>query len=58
LTRVCGFDPFVLAETEVRKRIADLKLRGRSRARRKADLIALLQRHFITTNTTNSNPHP
>jgi hypothetical protein len=57
LARQCGFDPFVIHETKLRRHVAALKLRGRSRARRKTALIALLQNHFTKhENTNNLNP--
>jgi len=46
LTSRCGFNPFVLTAPELRQRIRGLKLRGRSKAKRKDDLIGLMQQHF------------
>ena len=56
LVRRCGFDPFAMNETQLRHRVSALKLRGRSRNRRKAGLIVLLQNHF--TNDQHINPNP
>jgi lambda repressor-like predicted transcriptional regulator len=57
LARLCGYNPALISLIELRQRVSTLKLRGRSRARRKTDLIALLHRHFTTINN-HSNPHP
>jgi hypothetical protein len=55
LARQLGFDPFVIHETKLRRAVVALKLRGRSRARRKAALIVLLQNHFTKHETTKPN---
>jgi len=57
LARQCGFNPVLLSLSELRRYTGALKLRGRSRIRRKAALIALLQNHF-TKNTKTPNPIP
>lgn len=56
LALLCGYNPALISLIELRQRVSALKLRGRSRARRKDDLIALMQRHFTTPN--HSNPQP
>ena len=45
----CGFNPFLLTAPTLRNHMARMKLRGRSKARRKDALIELLQQHFTTT---------
>lgn len=42
-----GIDPFVLSVPELRKKVSQLKIRGRAQARRRPNLIALLKKHFI-----------
>jgi hypothetical protein len=42
----CGFDVFVLTLPELRQQVSSLKIRGRSKARRKSDFIILIERHF------------
>ena len=57
LTSRCGFNPFVLTAPKLRQRIAELKLRGRSKARRKDAMIELLQQRFAITKSHQPN-HP
>jgi hypothetical protein len=46
LAQRLGFDAFTIPDWQLRQRVSALKLRGRSKARRKGELIALLQSHF------------
>jgi len=52
LAQRCGFDPFTVPESKVRKYAAGLRVHGLRSHRRKASLISLLQRHFA------ANPNP
>jgi hypothetical protein len=56
LAAKCGYDPFVLSTTELRHYITKLKIRGRSKNRRKDNLIGLIRHHFSDAKTDNPNP--
>lgn len=52
--RLCaryGFDPFTLPLDDFRKRAGVLKIKGRSACARRADLIAILDKHLNETRT-------
>jgi hypothetical protein len=53
LAATWGFDPFTVPAARLREFAAELKLRGRSAARRRSDLTAMIQEHF--SNAANSN---
>jgi hypothetical protein len=46
----CYFDPFVFTTSQLQQRCSTLKIRGRSKDKRKASLIALIEGHFNNTN--------
>lgn len=59
LAQRCGLDPFAATVPKLRQLVTVLKLRGRSRHKRKAALIALLQAHFANAKTdTQQNAPP
>ena len=47
-TAQCGFDPFTLSVPGLRQKISALKIRGRSRSRKKPVLIEMLRSHFAS----------
>jgi hypothetical protein len=51
LATKCGYDPFALSTMELRQRITKLKIRGRSKNRRKGNLIDLIRHHFSNVKT-------
>jgi hypothetical protein len=55
LARNCGFDPFTATMPQLKFAASALKLRGRSRDRHKAKLIALLELHFKNLESSNSD---
>ena len=59
LTSRCGFDPFMLTASQLQKRCAGMKLRGRSLDRRKSALISLVEKHCIQpTNSIHQTKNP
>jgi hypothetical protein len=50
-----GFDPFVLSVPDLQKAARKLKLKGRSRSKRRTDIIALLFQHSAAA-PINHNP--
>lgn len=55
----CGFDPFLLSVPEIKEKLGTLKIRGRSKPRRKAQLIDFLRSQFPppTTPTNEYQKH-